>query len=157
MPRAALPIGSWVRRRRVCSRRPSQIARCLPVWSAHGSTITKGEAIAIIVEQLQFVFNSDGSGSITFQRVTTQFQTGCAENFIASWPDGMWDFVNGNRLNWTGAGSSIDTNSCIPGHTTMTLGSSFFFKSVRLVQLGAAGWQYHTARQSCRAFIDRDR
>ena len=98
-------------------------------WVYHN----QGEAIAIIVEQLQFVFNSDGSGSITFQRVTTQFQTGCAENFIASWPDGMWDFVNGNRLNWTGAGSSIDTNSCIPGHTTMTLGSSFFFNSVRLV------------------------
>jgi hypothetical protein len=65
-------------------------------WVYHN----QAQAIETIVEQLQFVIGSDGSGSIIFQRRTTEFQTGCMQNFIASWPNGNWTFVN--VISWTG-------------------------------------------------------
>jgi hypothetical protein len=76
----------------------------------------------------------NATGSIMFGDTEANFQTpNCTQTTFANWPRGVWTFAN-NQLNWSGAGTATVTNVCTPSlNSSRTLGSSFSFPSVRLV------------------------
>jgi hypothetical protein len=100
--------------------------------------VANQEAIVLITQQLDLTINIDANGnatgSIMFGDVEADFQTpNCTRTIFANWPSGVWTFAN-NQLNWSGAGTATVTFACTPSqNSSMTLGSSFSFPSVRLV------------------------
>jgi hypothetical protein len=78
-------------------------------WVYHN----QASAIQMIVERLELVIRPDSTGTVTYSRDATEYQTRCEMVELDQYTVGNWH-INGQQLIYTGSGNSTFHNTCNP-------------------------------------------
>jgi hypothetical protein len=83
----------------------------------------------MIVEQLDVNITQDSTGYVAYARDTTEYQTRCETVELDKYTTLTWS-TDGQRLIWTGSGTSQFENTCNPAtNFNRNIGGTFYFSS----------------------------